>query len=263
MTKKNTRGVHLTIGSAVLALAPILLIGGCGEDPKTELVSSEKETTVDTTPKKASVTKVKDLMLEYGIDPRIVLEENDAPDTNPERIAILTFFHNMITADKTKFPLMLSSQDRMEFSGLQETGIFEEAVMDISKVKLQGGSSPDYQPAVVAIMFMQSTNDLPAQLWTYQVDVNGGTSTFTSAPTPLEFIDKYGADGQVDTWYRLLGEEDALAMALDEALEIPKINASVELETPASGSGGGPSSPGRGVPDRKPASPPKFNPGSN
>lgn len=266
MTEKNTRGLHLTISSAVLALAPILLIGGCGEGEKSAVVKKAAPV-VDNTPKVAPVTPVSELMKQYGIDQRIVLRENDAPGTDAERIAILKFFHSMITADAPQFSTMLSSQDRMEFSGLQETDIFKEAVMDVGQVNLQGGSSPDYQPAVVAIMAMQSTNDYPAQLWTYQVDKNGGAPTFTSAPTPLSVMDKLGTNGQVDTWYRLLDEELALAMALDEALEIPQVDARQEVGTPAGGSSDAPPSRGPAgpvtMPDRKPASPPKFAPGSN
>lgn len=267
MTDRRRRGVHKTLSGAVLALAPMLLIGGCGEEEK-PVVVKKAAPVVDNTPKVAPVTPVSELMKQYGIDSRIVLRESDAPGTDAERIAILKFFHSMITADAPRFSSMLSSQDRMEFTALQETDMFKEAVLDIGQVDLQGGSSPDYQPAVVAIMTMQSTNDYPAQLWTYDVGGNTGTPTFTSAPTPLSVMDKLTTTAQVDTWYRLLDEEMTRAMALDETIESLTMDLSQEGDTSASGSPDAPP-PSRGpagpvtVPDRKPASPPKFVPGSS
>ena len=221
---------------------------------------------VDNTPKVAPVTPVSELMKRYGIDQRISLAEGDAPGTDAERIAILKFFHSMITADAPQFSTMLSSQDRMEFNEMQATGTFQEAVMDIGRVELQGGSSPDYQPAVVAIMSMQSSADYPAQLWTYQVDAIGEAPTFTSAPTPLSVVEKLGMSNRVSNWYRLLDEELALAMALDEELEITQVDARQEVDTPAGGGGGAPPSRGPAgpvrVPDREKTSPPKFVPGT-
>ncbi|MBB48643.1 MAG: hypothetical protein CMJ33_08900 [Phycisphaerae bacterium] len=266
MTDRRRRGVHKTLGGAVLALAPMLLIGGCGEEEK-PVVVKKAAPVVDNTPKVAPVTPVSELMKQYGIDSRIVLRESDAPGTDAERIAILKFFHSMITADAPQFSSMLSSQDRMEFMGLQETDMFKEAVLDIGQVDLQGGSSPDYQPAVVAIMTMQSTNDYPAQLWTYDVGENTGTPTFTSAPTPLSVMDKLTTTAQVDTWYRLLDEEMTRAMALDETIESLTMDLSQDGDTSASGAPDAPPSRGPAgpvtVPDRKPASPPKFVPGSS
>ena len=266
MADRSKRRFHMSLGTAILALAPTMLVGGCGEEEK-PVVVKKAAPVVDNTPKVAPVTPVSELMKRYGIDQRISLRENDAPGTDVERIAILKFFHSMITADAPQFASMLSSQDRNEFQALQETGEFEGAVMDIGQVDLQSGSSPDYQPAVVAVMTMQSTNDYPAQLWTYQADKNGGPSTFTSAPTPLSVIDKLGMSGRVDMWYRLLDEELALAMALDEELEIPQVDARQEVDAPAGGNPNTPPSRGPAgpvtVPDRQPASPPKFVPGSS
>jgi hypothetical protein len=266
MLETSKRKSHNRLSCAILALAPILLISGCGEEKK-PVVVKKAAPVVDNTPKVAPVTPVSELMKRYGIDQRISLAESDAPGTDAERIAILKFFHSMITADTPQFSAMLSSQDGMEFEELRETDMFQKAVMDIGQVELQGGSSPDYQPAVVAIMTMQSTNDYPAQLWTYKVDDNGGDPTFTSAPTPLSVMDKLSMSNRVDDWYRLLDEELALAMALDEELEITQVDARQEVGTPA---GGGSSAPPSGSPTgpmtppkRKPASPKKPTPGSS
>jgi hypothetical protein len=263
MVKRSKRKFHKRVSGAILALAPILVVGGCGEEEK-KVVENKAAPVVDNTPKVAPVTSVSELMTRHGIDQRISLAENDAPGTDAERIAILKFFHSMITADGPQFSTMLSSQDRMVFNEIQETGTFQEVVMDIGRVELQGGSSPDYQPAVVAVIRPQSSDDY-AQLWTYQVGNDGSVPTFTSAPTPLSVIEKISMTNRVTRWYQLLDEELALAMALDEELEIPQVDARQEVNAAA----GGGAPPSRGpagpltVPDRKPASPPKFVPGSS
>ena len=130
---ERSRRFHRRFSGAILALAPILLIGGCGEEEKA-VVIKKAAPVVDNTPKVAPVTPVSELMKRYGIDQRISLAENDAPGTDAERIAILKFFHSMITADGPQFSTMLSSEDRTEFDALKENASFQETVMDIGQV---------------------------------------------------------------------------------------------------------------------------------
>jgi hypothetical protein len=237
-----------------MAAAALLTLGACSEE--------EAPKVVDNTPKAPPpppppppVTPISDLMAQYGIDSRILLSENYAPLNDPDRIALLKCFHSMVTGNTTDLSMMLSTRDQPELSALQADGSFQEAVSDITSVELRAGITPNGDSAVVAII--QTYSDPQPQLWRYQSDSVGG-GTFSSGPTPLNVMNKLSSNDWVNQWYELLEQEIAIAMQLEEDVQVPQKDLSNESNAKTSGGGSSPSGPGRPavVPDRPVVEPP-------
>ena len=247
------------LGTAVLpvVLAATVTIGltGCGED-------AEPVQVVDTTPAPPppppppSVTPISDLMAQYNIDQRISLEEEYAPSTDPSRIAVLQFFHAMVTADNIGMSSMLSSTDQEELSDIVDSGNFQNAVAGIGAVQLRSGITPNGDEAVVAII--QTTGEYQPQLWRFEAD-NFGTS-FTSGPTPMNVMEQLSGTDWVGRWYELLDEELEIALRLDEEIEMPQRDLSKDTNAANTGSGGGTPAGPITVPDRPTEEPPSFDP---
>ena len=200
-------------------------------------------------------------MAQYGIDQRIQLSEMYAPNTDAHRIAVLKFFHAMITGDNSNFSAMLSSRDQQELAALNADGSFQEAVSELGGIEIRTGITPNGDPAVVAVL--QSYDDFHPQLWRYDTMGPAG-GTFNSGPTPINVLEKLSGDDWIALWYQLLDEEIAIAMELEE--DLPTAQKDVTNKTNAKVSGGGrPSGPGSPMspPDRPEVEPPpSFTPGN-
>ena len=258
-TPRADRSIGLLRSLLIGSSAALVLLTGCGgEEEAKPLVQAEPEVVVDRTPPPPPVTPVSELMAKYGIDDRVRLMEQDAPGTDAERIAVLQFFHAMM-AQHSEFEKMLSSEDRMEFNTMMQGDAMSNAIAEISEVRLQCGASPDFKPAVVAII--ETYDGWQPQLWTYQISSNsmaGLPPVFTSGPTPLSVMSKLSGSGQVQQWYQLLDEELTIANRPEEDAESVKVDMSNELNDVSETGSGGPG-PG-GMPGRvKPKNDRKFD----
>lgn len=246
----------------IIAGSALLALGACGgEEPAPKIVDNTPKAPPPPPPP-PPLTPVNELMAQYGIDQRIQLAEHHAPDNDPDRIALLKFFHSMATGDGAGFSMMLSPRDKPELSELQADGTFEEAIGEINTIELRSGFTPNGDPAVVAVI--QTYSDFQPQLWRYQSDAIGG-GTFSSGPIPLNVMDKLTGDDWVGKWYELLEEEIAIAMQLEEEVDMPQKDLSNDTNAKVSNGGGSPSGPGRPitVPDRPVVEPPpSFTPGN-
>lgn len=247
-----------------LSLAATLCIGvtlaGCSEEaPK---IVAKPKIVAPPPPPAPTVTTIADLMLQLGIDERINLAEEDAPPTTAERIAVLRFYHAMITGDIQGFNAMLSRTDSEELAQIASNGEYAEAIAEIGAVDLKTARTPSGDPAVVSVI--QSISSFQPQLWRYTVD-GSGSGIFTSAPTPFDVLDHiHGSGGDwVAQWYALLDSEAALALALDEEIETEQTDRTTDLDssgsTGGSSPGGAPSVP-RSPSEEPPVEPPSFDP---
>ena len=232
--------------------AALVLLGGCGgeEKPKPR-VQEEPEVEIQRAPAPPPVTPISELMAQYGIDDRVRLMEQDAPGTDQERIAVLTFFNSMLV-QQDEFAKMLSSEDQREFNTMMmQADAISEALGEVSEVRLQCGASPDFKPAVVAII--ETYDGWHPQLWTYTISSSGMNAlppVFTSGPTPLSVMSKLSGGGQVQRWYELLDEELTIANRPEEATEDLKVDLRNEVDNVNQSSGSGaPLGPG-GTPGR-------------
>lgn len=157
--------------------------------------------------------------MQYGIDNRIAMAENYAPNNDADRIAILKFFHTMVSGDTPTLSTMLTPRDRPELAALEADGSFQNAISEIGAVEVRSGITPGGDSAVVAVI--QTYSDFHPQLWRFQADEFGGAE-FSSGPMPLNVLEKLSGDDWVNRWYQLLDEEIAIAMQLDEEVELPQ-----------------------------------------
>ncbi|MEC8558832.1 MAG: hypothetical protein VXY94_02000 [Planctomycetota bacterium] len=239
----------------------LLLLTGCGGDDKpTPVVIEEPEEVIDRTPAPPPITPVADLMSRHGIDDRIRLMESDAPGTDAERVAVLKFFNAMTLTGNPEFEQMLSDEDQREYRTMIQQQDLQDEIGRITGIRLQCGASPDFKPAVVAII--ETYDGWHPQLWTYSVAENSMSArpvVFTSGPTPLSVMSKLGmsklgARGQVARWYELLDEELTIADLPEQDVEQVKIDLRNEVNNVSeAGTGPGPSgptTPGRSRPKR-------------
>ena len=254
---KRIRFAALASSAAALSL----LLAGCGgEDEAPKPVANNEPVELDRAPAPPPVTPIDQLMSQHGIDQRIQLLESNAPGTDAERLAVLKFFHAMATQQSGEFQQMLSNEDRMEFSAMMQNDQVSDMIAEIVEIRLQCGSSPDFKPAVVAII--ETYDGWQPQLWTYSVPANsmgGLPPVFDSAPTPLSVMTKLSGSGQVNQWYQLLDEELVIADLPEQDAQSMKVDLRDEVGEVRSSGSGTPSGPG-GTPGRvKPKNDKKFD----
>ena len=241
--------------------AALVLLAGCGGEEKKKPRANTEPVEIERAPEPDPVTPIETLMSRYDIDPRIRLLEEDAPGTDAERIAVLTFFDSMASEKTADLQQMLSNEDRMEFNAMMANEQAGQLSADIREVRLQCGASPEMKPAVVAII--ETYDGYHPQLWTYSVPSNnmaGMASVFTSAPTPIRVADVIVEKGQINKWYALLEAELMIANMPDIESEDMKYDLRNEVGDVQQGGGNSnPTGPG-GAPGRvKPKNDKKFD----
>lgn len=154
---------------------------GCSGDAEEEEVAIERAPAPPPPPPAPRVTPIADLMAEMSIDDRIIFPEDQAPDNDADRRAILTFFDAFARGDVEALGSMMSLYDRIQLDELAGAPEWTAAVEDISTIELQTGQVIGAgQPCVLAIF--EVGYDYQPQLWYY----SGSESqhSFEAAPTP-------------------------------------------------------------------------------
>jgi len=251
------------IKTAPLALTccACVLLAGCGEEEEPEAIV-QAAPQAPPPPPPPSLTPVSDLMAQYNIDQRVVLEERFAPDsTDAARVAVLQFFDSFARADADGLRGVMNAEDQMELDVLTSDDRFAMATSDIEEIEIRCGFTPNGDEAVVAILKM--SDSYQPQLWEFLAD-EMSQAEFTSGPTPIDVMDNLSGDNWVSSWYQLLEEELAIAMQLDEDLEVPQRDLTNDEGSPETGGGGGgsPNGPGRGRSPQRgtPIAPPSHDP---
>lgn len=244
--------------SVTTAVAGICVLGGCGDEPQQQVV-------IDTTPvappppPAPTVTPIETLMAQHGIDSRVRLSEEDAPDTDPARIAVLTFFDGFVRADHDRIADMLAGPDQVALERMIDDGSWATATDKIARVDLRTGRNNFSDECVLAV-FHVGLNFEP-QLWTFEVSDYG--SEFAAEPTPPGILDKLSGSDWIAAWYRVLADELAKADEPDEKVTVGSVNFdSTEPvgDSPATPGAPVPGAPG-GMPGRRPVGEPIEPPG--
>jgi hypothetical protein len=189
------------------------------------------------------------------------LTEEQAPDNDPARVAVLQFFDSVVRGDASVVGGLLADPDRNELERMQKDGSWSRATEGISRVDLRTGQNPDGVPVVLALF--HTTASFQPQLWTY---VTTPTAEFAAEPSPPNIVDQLSGDDWIAGWYKILNDELVKAEEPDEKIVIKSVNKDEQGDgsttegqgLPPRGKGGGP--PGR-RPAGEPIAPPSLTPG--
>jgi hypothetical protein len=190
-------------------------------------------------------------MAELGIDKRINLPEDKAPDNDPARIALLEFFDAFARGDDKSVAKLMTTVDKNQLDDLVKSGAWKSATSQISRIDVQAGQSP-YGEAVVLALFTVADTFQP-QLWQYEASETDAAA-FEAVATPPGIIDRLSGEDWIAAWYKLIDEEMLLAEQPDE--DLTKVQRTFDEE--GEGASGdapaptGPMLPGGGGQRRKP-----------
>ena len=269
MTSRNNKG----IGAAVVGVACVVVVAavtGCGSD-EPEPTAIVARVYAPPPPPPPKLTPISELMIQLGIDERVRLPEDKAPDNDEARRAVLEFFDAFARGDDQVVASMVSTADRLELEALVDSGAWAETTNQITRIDVQTGTNPDDPGDTCALAVIFVGSSFQPQLWHYAIDMDG--ARFDAAPTPPGIMDRLSGVDWIAAWFAVLAEEEALANKPDEDYRAPqKIYATGSSgggvpEGPGArpggpsnpmGPGGGPGMPGRRKrpPKRKPPGPP-------
>jgi hypothetical protein len=259
--RKDNSSSLLSFGAccaASVALISIATLGGCGGEPEEQVVVAPPPPPPPVV-ERPVVTPIETLMAQLGIDSRVRLDEADAPDNDPARIALLTFFDGFVRGDHMRVADMLVGPDLVELERMVERGAWTQATEAIDRVDLRTGRNEFGDDAVLAMFHVGF--DFEPQLWTYEVSDLG--SEFAAEPTPPGIVNRLSGSDWIAAWYRILQEEMALADEPDEQVAIRSVNhdntESIEGSSGGAAPSGSPFQPSG--PGRRPVQDPIEAPG--
>lgn len=227
--------------TSIACSAFVLFGGGCGgEEEKTQQQVVQQRPKAPPRPQARTVEK---LVESLSIDPRIQLDELEAPKSEAQRIVILKFFDAMLRADAESLKSMLSFKDQLELDAMVTEGL-SSSMEEVSLVMLQTGQSPEGKPCVMAIYEIGS--DYQVQLW--YIENSGQSSTFAAVETPPHLVDKLSGEW-IENYFEWKSKQTEIAQQPDEDTSY----ALAGEQTSSSGSQGGGSNPG--IPGGPPGGP--------
>ncbi len=264
MISRNRNG----IGIATVGLASMIVVGltGCGGDePEPAAMVARNYTPPPPPPPK--LTPISELMTQLGIDERVRLPEDRAPDNDEARRAVLEFFDAIARGDDRALASMVSTTDRLELEALVESGAWRETTASISRIDVQTGFDPQDASYTCALAVMYVDDTFQPQLWHYGFDDMDG-ARFDAAPTPPGIMDRLSGTDWIAAWFDVLAQELALANKPDEDYRVAQtiyasgiggsgVSQGPGAEPDGPGLPGGPGMPGRRdpPPKRKPPGP--------
>ena len=206
--------------------------GGCGgeEEKESQQIVQQRP---KSPPRPASRTVAK-LIEALSLDSRIQFDEIEAPKSEAQRIALLTFFDAMLRADADSLKGMLTFKDQLELDAMMNDG-FASTMEDVSLVMLKTGESPEGKPCVMAIYELGLNYQI--QLWF--IENSSQSSTFTAVETPPHLVDKLSGKW-IDNYFEWKSKQTEIAQQPDEDTSY----ALAGEKTSSSGSQGGGSNPG-------------------
>ena len=216
----------------VLTLSACVLFGiGCGgeEESKTQVVQERPKP-----PPKPKVKTVAKLAESLSIDSRVQLDENEAPRSEAQRIAILKFFDAMLKSDSDSLKSMMSFKDQLELDAMVNEGL-STSMDEVSLVMLKTGNSPEGRPCVMAIYEIEL--EYQVQLWF--IENTGQEFTFVAVETPPRLVDKLSGKW-ITNYFEWKSKQTEIAQQPDEETSYALAGES----TSSSGNKGGGSEPG-------------------
>lgn len=243
---------------ALAVAASSALLAGCGEDeppPPPPVVRAPEPPPPPPPPK---VPTIKELMVQLDIDPRVVLPEERAPETEAQRVAVLKFFDAFVRGNSDGLRTMLSAPDQFLLDEMVKSGSFAKSTGACARVDVRCGTEQG-NTCTLAVFHVGESNFEP-QLWVY--NTTGSTPEFDSVACPPGIIERLSGDNWIAAWYEILRIELAKADEPDEQPEMPKQDfTQKETAAPDESSGGGDGKPS-GAPGRRMPGAPIRGPGS-
>ncbi|MSR18154.1 MAG: hypothetical protein EXS00_03130 [Phycisphaerales bacterium] len=241
----------------ILILAASTLMVSCAEEEEAAPVVVAPPPPPPPPPLPPAVKSIADLMKELNIDPRVQLPEKYAPDTTEARIAVLTYFHAIVTGNHKDAGARMSDTDKIVLAELVEDGSWNNATSKLELIELRCGQRPsDSRPCVLAIMHAEELEQ--PGLWNYILEAD--KATFDAEPTPPDIASKLSGSNWIESWYAVLDGYLALAAKADETVALPQTSMGTEGASdsagepapPEGGGGGGGSAPMRNRPGPSP-----------
>ena len=203
----------------------LLGVTACEQGPPPPDPQANKTPPPPPPPPPPKVTPIKDLMAELNIDPRIVMDENAAPNSDAERRAVLTFLDAVTRGNATAVRDMLSMDDQLILEQLIDSGRWDSTVQDIDSVMVMTGpntnrtdiGSSTANLAVLAIFTVN--NEFQPTMWYLEDDV------FAAGPTPPDIDRRFSAAtlrGLIDSWHQIVDEERAEGQRLEVDISLPQ-----------------------------------------
>jgi hypothetical protein len=242
----------------------MITLTGCGGDDQQQVAALPPPPPPPPPPPAPSVTPIEQLMAEMNIDPRIVFPEDQAPDNDEDRRAVLEFFDAQARGNAQAMRTMLPLAEQLQLTDMVEDGTWEATVAKILQIRVHTGTNSLSQKCALAVIEVGDGPNLSfqPQLWYYTT--SGDEAQFEAAPTPPGIIDRLSGDW-IASWHQILAAEMAKSQEPDEDLALAQKNIDSSENSPSStgaspgGGGGAPTrTPGGtpGSPPRGPSSPP-------
>ena len=277
----SLRAAALALAAFAALLAPV---AGCGGEEEQQVVAAPPPPPPPPPPEEPKVTPVAQLMKELGISPKVRMQEDQAPDTDPERVAVLKFFDAFAKATPEAVAPALSPIDRATLEAAARTGALKRECEAISRIDLFASSgisdlgSPDTDKSPSAwpegaptskcgtvLAVYRAGGRTEAQLWVFEAEGEGKKVTrqaFHGVYQPPEIMSKVSGSSLRSSWMQVVRKELALAAQTDETLKpVARVEAQEAPESGGSTQSSGPmgSPPGRNRP-KKTMDPPKNFP---
>ncbi len=211
------------VGFCALFGVMVLLPLGCAGEVEDEAPRTVRKVVDPGPPPPPPVTAIDDLMEQMGIDERVVMPEESAPNTDEARRTVLSFFDAFARGDARTAGEMMEEQDKAQLDMMVEEGVWEEVTGDsILEIQIMTGRSPDGEYCALALFETEQSLSLEPQLW--QFDPRDVEPVFSAVPSPPGMIDRLSGDDWITGWFEILDEEVELALKPDEDLEVPQVD---------------------------------------
>ncbi|MHC4947030.1 MAG: hypothetical protein ACYTG1_02040 [Planctomycetota bacterium] len=247
MTSLPRHNVLFAALAAVPALALILVGPGCSGGDEEPVAAAPVAPVAPPAPPAPVVTSVASLIDQLGIDERITMEEDDAPDGDAARRAVLEFFDAFARADAQALRERMTLADQLELDVLVESGALDQAADETTRIELVTGRGPYGQDCVIAVF--EIGDGYQPQMWYY--DEEAADLVFEAALTPPNMVDRVHGSDWIGAWHDVLDAEMALADEPDESFDVAQRNLD----------GGGTAGAGPAAPPSRPAAPVGPGPG--
>jgi hypothetical protein len=230
---------------AVLAIAAASLsLAGCGEEeapPPPPVVRTEPPPPPPPPP--PAIKTIAELMAELGIDPRVKLAEDDAPNTTEKRIAILLFWHNFAIGDADKAGKTMSEEDKVTLEALVANGAWPAITSKITQIDVV---CADDGANFTTLGFVRAGDDESAMLW--DCEMGGESGVFAAFPATPDIMEQLSGSDQIAAWRTYIKDLLAKAELPDEVIEIAQEDVQTTSVEGSGGGGGGGGGTGAGAP---------------
>jgi hypothetical protein len=233
------------IALAFLATAAASLsLAGCGEEeapPPPPVVRTEPPPPPPPPP--PAIKTIAELMDELGIDPRVKLAEDDAPNTTEKRIAVLLFWHNFAIGDAEKAGRTMSDDDKATLEALVANGAWPAITSKLEQIEVV---CTDDGANFATLGFVRAGDDETPMLW--DCEMTGENGVFAAFPATPDIMQQLSGADLIAAWRTYIKDLLAKAELPDEVIEIAQEDVQTTSVEGSSSGGGGGGGTGAGAP---------------